>query len=48
MKSLDENALVQVPDETEAPGELTEEEKDFLKRLEEVAGEAMDDAESSK
>jgi hypothetical protein len=46
MKPVDDNVLVQVPDETEAPGELAEEDKDFLKSLEKMAEEI--DAESSQ
>ncbi len=38
---------MKLEDDTEAPAELAEEEKDFLKSLEKMAEEAMDEAESS-
>jgi hypothetical protein len=46
MNLLDDNLLAEGVDDTEARGELAEEEKDFLKDLEKVAEEVEDDANS--
>ncbi len=46
MKLLDEDLLAEGADDTEAPGELAEEGKDFLKDLEKMAEEVEDDANS--
>jgi hypothetical protein len=46
MKLLDENRLAEIEDGIEAPGESGEEDKDFLKSLEEMANEVKDDANS--
>ena len=40
---MDDNLLTEVADDTEAPGELAEDNKDFLKGLEKMAGEVEDD-----
>ena len=46
MKLLDEDLLAEGADDVEPPGELVEEENDFLKSLEEMANEVKDDANS--
>ena len=46
MKFLDDNVLAGVPDDIGAPGELVEEDKDFLNDLEEMAKEVEDDPNS--
>jgi len=43
MNLLDDELLAEVADGTEAPGELGEEDKDFLKCLEKMVEEAKDD-----
>ena len=40
---LDDKLLAEVADDTEAPGELGEEEKDFLKSLEKMVEEVKDE-----
>jgi hypothetical protein len=46
MKLLDENLLAENADGVESPGELAEEDQDFLKSLEKMAKEVKDDANS--
>jgi len=46
MKLLDDNVLAEVPDDVEVPGEVAEEDKDFLNDLEEMAKEVEDDPDS--
>jgi hypothetical protein len=46
MKLLDEDLLAEGLDDAELPGELGEENGDFLKDLEEMAKEVEDDANS--
>jgi hypothetical protein len=46
MKLLDENLIAEGVDDTEAPGELAEEDKDFLNSLEEMAKEVDDEPDS--
>jgi len=46
MNLLDENVLAEVTDETKAPGELAEDNKDFLESLEKMAGEVEDEPDS--
>ena len=46
MKLLDDNELLDNPDETEVQDELVEEEKDFLKDLEKMAEEVEDNPNS--
>jgi hypothetical protein len=46
MKLLDDNLFIEDLDDTEAMGELAEEDKDFIKRLEKMAGEVEDDADN--
>jgi len=46
MKLLDENVLAEVTDDIEAPGELAEDNKDFLESLEKMAGEVEDEPDS--
>ena len=43
MKILDENALAEIANETEAPGELGEEDKDLLKSLEKMVEEVKEE-----
>ncbi len=48
MKLLDDNLLAEGADDAEAPDELAEaeEDKDFLKNLEKMAGEVKDEPDS--
>jgi len=46
MKLLGEDLLAEGADDVEPPGELAEEENDFLKSLEKMANEVKDDANS--
>jgi hypothetical protein len=46
MKLLDDDVLAEVADDIEAPGELAEDDKDFLNDLEEMAKEVEDDPDS--
>ncbi len=46
MKILDDNLLAEVADNVDAPGELTDEDKDFLNSLEEMAKEVDDEPNS--
>jgi hypothetical protein len=46
MKLLDENILAEVADDIEAPGELAEEDKDFLESLEKMVKEVEDEPDS--
>jgi hypothetical protein len=46
MKLLDENILAEVADDIEAPGELAEEDKDFLNNLEKMVKEVEDEPDS--
>lgn len=48
MSPSEENLFMNLVDDTEAPGELPEEEKDFLKSLEKMAEEVEDEADRSK
>ena len=48
MSPLEENLFMKLVDDTEAQGELAEEDKDFLKSLEKMAQEVEDEADSSK
>ena len=44
MKLLDDNLFAELADDTEAPRELGEEDKDLLKSLEKMAEEVKDEA----
>jgi hypothetical protein len=46
MKLLDDDVLAEVPDDIMAPGEVAEEDMDFLNDLEEMAKEVEDDPDS--
>jgi len=46
MKILDENELGEVSDDIEAPGELGEDDKDFLNSLEKMVKEVEDEPDS--
>ena len=46
MKLLDENLLAEIEADTDAPGELAEEDKDFLKDLEKMVEEVEDNPDS--
>ena len=46
MNLLDDNVLAEVADDIEAPGELVEDNKDFLKNLENMAEEVGDEPDS--
>jgi hypothetical protein len=46
MKLLDENLLAESVDDAEAPGELAEEDEDFLKDLEKMVEEVEDNPDS--
>jgi len=46
VKLLDENLLAEGVDDVEPPGELGEEDEDFLKSLEKMAIEVKDEANS--
>ncbi len=46
MKLLDESLLAEAADDVEAPGELAEEDKDFLNSLEKMAKEVEDNPNS--
>lgn len=46
MKLLDDTVLAEVAEGIEAPGELAEEDKDFLNSLEEMAKEVEDEPDS--
>jgi len=46
MNLLDDNVLAEVADDVEPPGELAEEDRDFLNSLEKMAKEVQDDANS--
>jgi hypothetical protein len=46
MQLLDEKLLAEIEDDIEAPGELAEEDKGFLKDLEKVAEEVEDEPDS--
>jgi hypothetical protein len=46
MKLLDENLLAEGVDDAELPGELGEEDQDFLKSLEEMVNEVKDEPNS--
>jgi hypothetical protein len=46
MKLWDENVLAEVSDDIEAPGELAEEDTNFLKRLEKMVKKVEDDPDS--
>lgn len=48
MKLLDDNLFIEDFDDTEATGELAEEDKDFIKSLEKMAVEVEDEADNSK
>jgi hypothetical protein len=48
MKLMDDNLLVEGVDDTKAPGELAEEDKDFVKRLEKMVEEVEDEADDPK
>lgn len=48
MKLLDDDALEEVEDDTEAPDESAEDDKDFLKSLEKKAEEVEDEADNPK
>ncbi len=45
---LDDNLLIEGVDDTEDPGELSEEDKEFLKSLEKKVEEAEDEADNLK
>ncbi len=44
MKLLDDNLFADVPEEARVPGELGEEDKDFLRMLEKMVEEVEDKA----
>jgi len=46
MKILDDNFLAEVADDTEAPGELGEDNEDFLESLEKMVKEVEDEPDS--
>ena len=46
MKLLDDNVLAEAADDIEGPGELVEEDKDFLNSLEEMVKEVKDEPDS--
>ena len=46
MNLLDDNLLKEDVDDTEATGDLAEEDKDFIKRLEKMAVEVEDEADN--
>ncbi len=48
MKLLDDDLLIEGVDDIKAPGELAEEDKDFLKSLEKMAEEVEDEADNPK
>jgi hypothetical protein len=48
MKLQDDDLLVEGVDDTKAPGELADEDKDFLKSLEKMAEEVEDEADNPK
>jgi hypothetical protein len=46
MKLFDENLLAEIANDTEAPGDLGEEDQDFLKSLEKMVNEVKDEPNS--
>ena len=45
---MDDDLIVEGVDDTKSPGELAEEDKDFLKSLEKMAEEVADEADNPK